>query len=48
MSIQVYYEANCPDSIAWITQQLPMAYTLLGQYLRVDFYPFGKADVRNE
>ena len=43
VSIQVYYETLCPDSIAFITQQLFPTYIKLGKYLNVEFKPYGFA-----
>ena len=45
LSIQVYYESLCPDSKNFITTQLYPTYQKLGKYLKVDFKPFGNADV---
>ena len=43
VSIQVYYETLCPDSIAFVTQQLFPTYIKLGKYLNVEFKPYGFA-----
>merc|ERR1712110_759864 len=43
ISIQVYYETLCPDSIAFVAQQLYPTYQNLGQYLNIEFIPFGFA-----
>ena len=43
--MQVYYESLCPDSILWVNTQLFPTYQILGQYMTVDFNPFGKASV---
>ena len=45
LSIQVYYESLCSDSKNFITTQLYPTYQKLGNYLKVDFKPFGNADV---
>lgn len=45
ISIQVYYESLCPDSINFITQQLYPTYQKLGKYLTIEFKPFGNAEV---
>lgn len=43
ISVQIYYESLCPDSKAFIVQQLYPTYSKLGKYLRVEFKPFGNA-----
>ncbi len=48
VSIQVYYETLCPDSADWIAYQLVPAYQRLGEHIRVDFFPFGKAKVKKK
>ena len=45
VNIQVYYESLCPDSINFITQQLYPTYQALGNYMNIEFIPFGNADV---
>ena len=45
LSIQVYYESLCPDSIDFITQQLFPTFQKLGKYLTIEFKPFGNAKV---
>ncbi|KAJ9582816.1 hypothetical protein L9F63_022835, partial [Diploptera punctata] len=41
--LSVYYESLCPDSIRFIKYQLHPTYLLLGNYMHVDFVPYGKA-----
>ena len=45
VNIQVYYESLCPDSINFITKQLYPTYQALGNYMDIEFIPFGNADV---
>jgi hypothetical protein len=48
LTVTVYYECLCPDSQAFITNQLYPTCERLGKYFRVEFKPFGKATfVRN-
>jgi hypothetical protein len=42
----VYYESLCPDSMWFVKFQLYPTWLLLtGQYLAIDFVPYGKATV---
>ena len=42
----MYYESLCPDSIWFFKFQLYPTWLLLtGQYLAIDFVPYGKATV---
>ena len=45
LTVTVYYECLCPDSQAFITNQLYPTWERLGKYFRVEFKPFGKATV---
>ena len=45
LTVTVYYECLCPDSQAFITNQLYPTWEKLGKYFRVEFKPFGKATV---
>ncbi len=45
ISIQIYYESLCPDSQNFVEEQLYPAYQALGNYLQIDFKPFGNAQV---
>ena len=45
MTVQVYYESLCPDSIRFIKNQLMPTYEKLGNYFDVEFVPYGKASV---
>ena len=45
VSVQVYYESLCPDSILWMDSQLGPTWEALGQYMTVDYNPFGFATV---
>ena len=48
LTVTVYYECLCPDSQAFITNQLYPTWETLGKYFRVEFKPFGKATVYSE
>ncbi|XP_065348186.1 GILT-like protein 1 [Cloeon dipterum] len=42
--LKVYYESLCPDSVRFVRNQLiPTWNSLGGDYLQIDFLPFGKA-----
>nr|AXY94834.1 GILT-like protein 1 [Galleria mellonella] len=41
--LSVYYESKCPDSRAFILQQLQPALKLLHKHIKLNFIPFGKA-----
>ncbi|OWR42818.1 Gamma-interferon inducible lysosomal thiol reductase [Danaus plexippus plexippus] len=41
--LSVYYESNCPDSKAFILNQLQPAFQLLHDHMTIKFVPFGKA-----
>lgn len=43
-----YYEAHCPDSINFFTNQFGPAYATIGADLDVTFVPFGKAQKNPE
>jgi len=43
VQIQVYYETLCPDSIRFVAEQLYPTYQKLGQYLNIEFIPYGFA-----
>ena len=43
--MQVYYETLCPDSQKFIREQLFPTYEKLGQYMKIEFIPFGWASV---
>ena len=45
VQIQVYYETLCPDSIRFVAEQLYPTYQKLGQYLNIEFIPYGFASV---
>ena len=45
VQVQVYYETLCPYSIDFINQQLYPTYQNLGQYLDIEFIPYGNAQV---
>jgi len=46
VTLSVYYEALCPDSMWFVKYQLYPTWLLLtGQYLAIDFVPYGKATV---
>lgn len=48
LTLSVFYESLCPDSIRFITRQLHPTFTSLGgignPYLAVDYVPYGKAN----
>jgi hypothetical protein len=46
VSLEVYFESLCPDSVAWLAEQLKPTHDELGHYMKVDYVPFGKAFVR--
>ncbi|XP_031617056.1 GILT-like protein 1 [Contarinia nasturtii] len=47
--LTVYYEALCPDSVRFITDQLyPTKQSPLGRYIDVTLIPFGKASFKTE
>jgi len=41
--VEVYYETLCPYSIDFINQQLYPTFQNLGQYLDIEFIPYGNA-----
>jgi len=44
VTLSVYYESLCPDSVRFVKFQLYPTWLLLtGQYLAIDFVPYGKA-----
>lgn len=43
LNLSVYYEAKCPNSRDFFRDHLVPNYRLLGQYLKLDLVPFGKA-----
>jgi hypothetical protein len=46
VKLSLYYESLCPDSINFIRFQLYPTWLLLtGEYLSIDFVPYGKATV---
>ncbi|XP_063908750.1 GILT-like protein 1 [Zophobas morio] len=45
LSVSVYYESLCPDSKQFITTQLYPAYEQISNYLNVQFFPYGNADI---
>ncbi|PNF32968.1 hypothetical protein B7P43_G16667 [Cryptotermes secundus] len=46
VNLSLYYESLCPDSMNFIKFQLYPTWLLLtGEYLAVDFVPYGKATV---
>ena len=45
VKLNVYYESLCPDSSAFITQQLSGAYNQILDIMDVKLFPFGKANV---
>ena len=45
VQVQVYYETLCPYSIEFISQQLYPTFQNLGQYLDIEFIPYGNAQV---
>lgn len=47
LSVSVYYEALCPDSVQFITKQFYPVYTRFKSYLDVDLVPYGKAIQNN-
>jgi len=44
VKINVYYESLCPDSKAFITQQLGPVYQKFKKYLEVELRPYGNAN----
>ena len=49
VKVSVYYESRCPDSSAFITDQLEPTMKLLGEKaINVDLVPFGKAAVDSD
>lgn len=46
MKVSVYYETLCPDSIAFIRNQLWPAHGSVGEIMDIDLIPYGKAAVR--
>ncbi|KAM0726939.1 Gamma-interferon-inducible lysosomal thiol reductase-like protein [Formica fusca] len=43
VSVDVYYESLCSDSMRWIVNQLVPSYPELKNHLHVTFIPYGKA-----
>ncbi|KAL7291370.1 hypothetical protein TKK_0014964 [Trichogramma kaykai] len=43
VTLDVYYESQCPDSVAFITQQLGPNYNEFKDHIIVNLTPFGKA-----
>ncbi|XP_001602519.1 GILT-like protein 1 [Nasonia vitripennis] len=43
LTVDVYYESLCPDSVYFITKELAPAYNDLKSIINVNFVPFGKA-----
>jgi len=43
VDLAVYFESLCPDSIRFVSHDLPSAWRLFGPDLRVSYKPFGKA-----
>ncbi|XP_044728549.1 GILT-like protein 1 [Chrysoperla carnea] len=47
LQVTVYYESLCPDSVQFIRNQLYPTWKELGQYLQINFIPFGKSSSVN-
>lgn len=47
LTVSVYYESLCPDSINFITDQLTPAYNDFKDWINLEFIPFGKSSVSN-
>lgn len=45
VTLDVYYESLCPDSIRWFKKQLLPSYDALKDHLALTFVPYGKASV---
>merc|ERR1712109_218445 len=43
VDLAVYFESLCPDSIKFVSRDVPAAWRLFGPDLRISFKPFGKA-----
>merc|ERR1712004_10623 len=43
VDLTVYFESLCPDSIKFVSRDVPAAWRLFGPDLRISFKPFGKA-----
>lgn len=46
--LTVYYESKCPDSKAFVLEQLVPAMEMLGKYVSLQLVPFGKARSINQ
>ncbi|KDR14890.1 GILT-like protein 1 [Zootermopsis nevadensis] len=44
LPITIYYESLCPDSTRFFKEQLEPAHKSLGQYINIEFVPYGKAN----
>lgn len=47
VTVDVYYESLCSDSMRWIVNQLVPSYPELKNHLHVTLIPYGKATVSN-
>jgi len=43
--LEVYMETKCPDTELFVANQLEPAMKVLGDYVDLILYPYGKADV---
>ncbi|KAJ8956510.1 hypothetical protein NQ318_019228 [Aromia moschata] len=48
LKVSLYYESLCPDCIRFVTKQLFPTYKDIGNDIKLDLIPFGKAKVVNE
>ena len=46
VKLTLYYEALCGGCHQWITGEFHETYQKLGQYIDIDFVPYGNAHVR--
>lgn len=45
ISIEVFYESLCSDSVNFVQNQLVPVYNKLNKFLNVSFIPFGQGNV---
>ncbi|RZB58813.1 gamma-interferon-inducible lysosomal thiol reductase-like, partial [Asbolus verrucosus] len=48
LNVSLYYEVLCPDSIRFVTEQLYPGYQKIGDYLNLEYIPFGFAEATND
>ncbi|KAK2708219.1 hypothetical protein QYM36_013971, partial [Artemia franciscana] len=46
ITVEVYYEALCPDSKHFINRQLKPTNSKIGPYINISYVPYGKAKTR--